>query len=116
MLNKLGITTQNPSVYEICSNNATTKQRKINVDNFNLIIYKPMVEITDENYKELQFLDLMLIVDKYSELSKEELKKKLRKYIETAKINFDLVKTYLPLYPDKIFKNLFYGGVMNELV
>ena len=28
LANKYGFTTQNPSIYEVCSNNATTKQRK----------------------------------------------------------------------------------------
>ena len=54
LANSLGFTTQNPSCYEVCSNNATTKQRKMQVDGFELIVYKPVVEISKDNFKELQ--------------------------------------------------------------
>ena len=116
LANILGFTTQNPSYYEISTNEATTKQRKITVDGINFIISKPVVEINQYNYKELQFLDLMLNIDKYSELNQEELKKKIKKYIENSDLNFKLIKEYILFYPDKIFKNFYYGGVINELV
>ena len=64
LVNKYGFTTQNPSVYEICSNEATTKQRKLEIDGNNLVIYKPLVPITKDNIKELEFLSLMSIIDK----------------------------------------------------
>lgn len=116
LMNILGFTTQNPACYEICSNSASTKQRKINVDGFNMIIYKPIAEITNENYKELQFLDLMMDIDKYCELNQKEMKLKLKEYTNEYKIDFEIVKRYLPLYPDKVFKNIYFGGLMNELV
>ncbi len=40
---KYGFTTQKPSCYEICSNEATTKQRKQTVDGNTIIVYKPVV-------------------------------------------------------------------------
>lgn len=116
LANQYGFTTQNPSCYEVCSNEATTRQRKLDIDGNKIIVYKPLTEITDENKTELQFLDLMSVIDKYSELSKEELAKKLRKYVDTVKVNFDQVKQYLPLYQDKVFRNIYEGGLMNELV
>lgn len=116
LANLLGFTTQNPSCYEISTNVATTKQRKIIVDGMNYIIYKPVVEINSNNYKELQFLDLMLNIDKYSELSLTELKRKLNKYIQNSDLDFDLIKKYITYYPDKIFRNFYYGGIINVLV
>lgn len=116
LANQYGFTTQNPSCYEVCSNEATTRQRKLDIDGNKIIVYKPLTEITDENKTELQFLDLMSVIDKYSELSKEELAKKLRKYVDTVKVNFDQVKQYLPLCQDKVFRNIYEGGLMNELV
>ena len=114
--NMLGFTTQNPACYEICSNAATTKQRKLNVDGVNMIIYKPLVNVTKDNYKELQFLDLMINIDKYSELNSRELIKKLKDYVNDYQINFNIVKEYLGLYPDKVYRNIYNGGLMNELV
>lgn len=116
LANMLGFTTQNPACYEICSNAATTKQRKLNVDGVNMIVYKPLVNVTKDNYKELQFLDLMINIDKYSELNSRELIKKLKDYVNDYQINFKIVKEYLGLYPDKFYRNIYNGGLMNELV
>ena len=116
LTNKFGFTTQNPSCYEVCSNEATTKQRKLNVDGNTIIIYKPLVKITEENRNALQFLDLMSVIDRYSELSKKELRGKLQKYVKTNKVDFDQIREYLPLYPDRVYRNLYEGGLMNELV
>ena len=116
LANSLGFTTQNPSCYEVCSNNATTKQRKMQVDGFELIVYKPVVEISKDNFKELQFLDLMTVIDKYNELKNEEMRKKLREFVDEYKIDFLKVKSYLPFYPDKVYKNIYIGGLMDELV
>ena len=38
LANKYGFTTQNPSCYEICSNEATTKQRKQVIDGNTIIV------------------------------------------------------------------------------
>ena len=116
LANKLGFTSQNPSHLEICSNSATTKQRKINILGYNLIIYKPVVQITETNINELQFLDLMTNIDRYSELSNDNTQSKLKKYIYDNNINFQLIKKYLPLYPDKIYKNFYNFSIMKELL
>ena len=75
LANMYGFTTQNPACIEVCSNEATTKQRKFDIDGRKVIVYKPLAEINKENKSALQFLDLMSTIDKYSELSGEELEK-----------------------------------------
>lgn len=116
LVNKYGFTSQNPSVYEICTNEATTKQRKIDIDGNILIIYKPLSIITRDNIKELEFLELMSIIDKYSEISGKEYKKKLREYVNKLGIDFKVVKEYISLFPNVVYKNIYEGGLMNELV
>lgn len=116
LANKFGFTTQNPSCYEICSNEATTKQRKQKIDGNTVVVYKPVTDITEKNRSALQFLDLMSTIDKYSEISGEELISKLKKYVVAVKLDFQTVKEYLPLYPDKVFRNIYEGGLMSELV
>ena len=116
LVNKYGFTTQNPNVFEICSNSATTKQRKLEIDGYKIIIYKPVVPITKDNINELEFLELMLVIKKYSELEGEEYLRKLKEYVKNKKINFKIVKKYLPLYPSIVYKNIFEGGLMSELV
>jgi hypothetical protein len=116
LANKYGFTTQNPSCYEICSNEATTKQRKQEIDGNTIVVYKPVADVTETNKSALQFLDLMSVIDKYSEISGLELVNKLKKYAASVKLDFSLVKKYLPLYPDKVYRNIYVGGLMSELV
>lgn len=116
LANKYGFTTQNPACYEICSNEATTMQRRQNIDGNNVIIYKPVTFITEENRAVLQFLDLMTMIDKYSEISGLELSEKLRMYATVEKIDYAMVREYLPYYPDKVYRNIYNGGLMSELV
>ncbi len=116
LANKYGFTTQNPSCYEVCSNEATTKQRKQVVDGNTIIVYKPVANITEKNKSVLQFLDLMSVIDKYSEITGTELKSRLKRYVKSAKVDFSVVKEFLPLYPDKVYRNIYEGGLMSELV
>ncbi len=116
LANQYGFTTQNPACYEICSNEATTKQRKQSIDGSTIVVYKPVTEVTEKNRSSLQFLDLMSVIDKYSEVSGSELVSKLRRYVDMVKVDFSLVKAYLPLYSDKVYRNIYEGGLMGELV
>ncbi|MDO4962169.1 MAG: hypothetical protein Q4E57_10050 [Eubacteriales bacterium] len=116
LANLYGFTTQNPSYMEICSNEATTKQRKLEIDGRKMIIYQPVTEITKENKSALQFLDLMSSVDKYSELPEELLKIKLREFVKMIDVDFETVKKYISLFPDRVYRNIYQGGLMRELV
>ena len=116
LANMYGFTTQNPACIEIRSNEATTAQRKLDIDGRKVIVYKAYAEITDDNASALRFLDLMSTIDQYSEISGDELKKKLKDFAKKTKVDFKKVKEYLPLYPCKVYKNIYDGGLMNELV
>ena len=116
LANQYGFTTQNPACYEVCSNEATTKQRKQDIDGNKIVVYKPVAEVNEKNCSSLQFLDLMSTIDKYSELSGKDLIAKLKRFVETAKVDFSIVKKYLPLYPDRVYRNIYEGGLMSELV
>lgn len=116
LANMYGFTTQNPSCIEVCSNEATTKQRKLDIDGRKVIVYKPLAEIDKENKSALQFLDLMSSIDKYSELSGEEFEKKLKEFVRAVNVDFMKVKEYISLFPDRVFRNIYQGGLMSELV
>jgi len=116
LANRYGFTTQNPACYEVCSNEATTKQRKQDIDGNIIVVYKPVARVTERNRSALQFLDLMSMIDKYSEISGDELLTKLKRYVDKTKVDFSIVKEYLPLYPDKVYRNIYEGGLMGELV
>lgn len=114
--NEYGFTSQNSGVYEICSNAATTTQRKVIINERRVFIYKPKVPITEENISSLQFLDLMTVIKMYSEIKGEEYKKALREYVKENEVNFNEVKKYISFYPKVVYKNIYEGGLMNELV
>lgn len=116
LANMYGFTTQTPACIEVCSNEATTKQRKLCIDGRNLIVYKPITEITKENQVALQFLDLMTTIDKYSEISGNLLRMKLKEFVNILNVDFSIVKRYIALFPDRVYRNIYQGGLMGELV
>ena len=116
LANMYGFTTQVSAVYSIVSNAATTKERKLNIKDRRVIIYKPYVEITNDNVNELEFLELMRIVDVYAEYKTDEIKNAINKYITNKMIDFKKVKEYIACFPDIVYKNIYKYGVMNELV
>ena len=61
-------------------------------------------------------MSLITDIDQYSEISDDELKMKLEEYTNKKDIDFNIVKKYLPLFPDRIYKNIYNGGLMNKLV
>lgn len=116
LANMYGFTSQNAACIEVCSNEASTKQRKLDIDGRQIIVYKPVTEITKENKGALQFLDLMTNVDRYSEVEGSEFAGRIRAFIDSAEVNFDEVKKHLHLFPDRVYRNIYQGGLMGELV
>lgn len=116
LANMYGFTTQNPACIEVCSNEATTKQRKLDIDGRKIIVYKPVATITEDNITSLQFLDLMSSIDKYSELTGNILMEKLQQFVKAINVDFNQVKEYISLFPDRVYRNIYQGGLMNELV
>lgn len=104
--NLMGLTSQVPALYQIVTNKATTNYRETNVGKTKLIIKKPRVTVTEGNYKILQFLDLILDVDVFSEIEGKELNKRLSKYMRDVSLNVADMKAYFKYYPDKLYKNL----------
>ena len=112
LVNKYGFTTQNSAIYEFYTNKATTKQRTLIVDERKIIIYKPFVAITKNNINELEFLELMRVLYKYSEINEKEIKKELNKYIQEKNIDFNKVKKLISYYPSIVYKNLYRSGII----
>ena len=110
--NKLGLTTQVPMVYEVCSNKATTDYRDMRIGKFRVILRRPYVEITDQNVNELQFLDLIREVNEISEVEGTELIERLTSYLKAKDIKFNALGSYLQYYPERIYKNMYEVGLL----
>lgn len=105
--NQLGITTQVSMICEVVTNKATNDRREITLANSRVIVRRPRTPVNEQNYRILQFLDLMKDVDYFAEVTGEELQECLCAYLEANSIRFADLQKYLGYYPDKIYRNLF---------
>ena len=105
--NQMGITLQVPYTIEIVSNAASAKVREVEVRGQKVVLRKPKAKVTEQNFRVLQFLDLLKDVDIYADEAKEEVAERLLKYIVAEKINQAEFDKYASLYPDKVYRNLY---------
>lgn len=110
--NEIGISTQVPMSYEVVTNKASKDYREIKLASSKIIIKKPRLKVTKSNYKKLQLLDLFKDIDLYVELNKKNLWSKIKAYMEKAEIKFSDLEPFLPLYPDKTYRNMYMIGVL----
>lgn len=105
--NQMGITTQVPYTLEIVSNAASANYRQIDIKGQRVILRKPRTTITKQNYRILQFLDLLKDIEVYADNPESDVALQLASYIQAENIKQSEVDQYLPLYPDKIYRNLY---------
>ena len=116
--NRIGITSQVPMVSQVVSNKATNDSRLVKVGDFSVKVKKPKIKITNQNYKAMQFLDLISEIEKISELEGKELTSKLFDYMSEANLSFFDLQPLFQYYPDRLYKNFYMTGLMelrNEL-
>lgn len=97
--NQIGLTSQTASVNSIYSNNVSKKKRMTTLKNSRLIVNAPRVEVTDENYKLLQILDLLNDFEKLSEYDLKTASKKLLDFLEKIKLKTEEVESIVAKYP-----------------
>ena len=113
--NQISVTTQMPSVKEIVTNEIGNPIRRIEKGNRTFIIRKARTEITEDNVRVLQFMDLLKDIVQYTELDGKELTDCLARYVKRFNITKAEIDNYLPLYPDKIYKSIYRTGVMKYI-
>lgn len=113
--NQIGISTQVPYVQEIVTNEMGNPIKRLNVGGRTFIIRKSRTQITEDNVKVLQLLDLLKDVELYTELKGEEIKECFSRYIYSNNITKEMVDMYLPLFPGKIYKSIYETGISNVL-
>lgn len=104
--NQMGLTTQVPMLYEVVTNKATNEYRETSLAKSKVILRRPKVTITEDNYKVLQFLDLLKDVDVYSEVTGKPLQERLCQYMNDIDISIAEMEPYFSYYPNKLYKNL----------
>lgn len=92
-MNKLGLTTQMPAHTYI----VTERNRVILAEDKSIFLIKPMTDITKDNYRYLQFLDILdnrlnVIIEA------QNTKEILRSYIDKHSLDFELMLYYAGYY------------------
>ena len=108
----MGLSLQVPYVQEIVSNEASAKVREVEIKGQRFILRKPRTEITEENYRVLQFLDFLTDLEKYLDGSVEDVPARLIQIIKDENITKKIIDAYIGLYPMKVYKNLYETGVV----
>ena len=109
--NMIHITNQVPAVLDITTNN-TSGKRLFSAMGREAILRKPKTEITFQNWKELQFLDVIAFTD-FEEV--EERSKEIINYARKVGITQASLTPYLKLYPMRTLKKLFETEIWNEI-
>lgn len=114
LLNGTGFTTQVPNVLTIITNNCNTNKREIEINKFKYILKKSKVEINSDNVFNLEFLELLRILDeKQFEKDKDNKFKNIKYLLDNNSIKLDEAKQYLYYYPAKVAKR--FMEVENEI-
>lgn len=114
--NQLGLTTQVPMVCEVVTNKATNDYREVKLASSSVILRRPRVRVTDENFRLLQLLDLLKDIDFYAEQNAAERLARITAYMNAYRIRFSDLEKYLPYYPDKIYKNMYEMRLLNGVL
>ena len=84
---------------------ASEKVSEVNLKGLRIILRKPQVEITEQNHRILQFLDLLKDIDVYTgDIIKAA--ERLSKYIRDEKLRKEDFDKYCSLYPNMVYRNL----------
>ncbi len=115
--NSLGLTTQTASVPTVVTNETASIKREVIFNNKKVILRKPRanVQVTKQNYKLLQVLDLLSDFERVSEEPLEEARKKIMAYLKDVRIAEEEFQKCLKAYPDKTKVKVYELGVQNEL-
>ncbi len=111
--NQLGLTTQVPYTIEIVSNYASAKCREVHVKNQKIMLRKPRTEITNENYKVLQMLDLLKDLEQYVDDDMSAATRRISAYIRELGIKRTEVDKYIVLFPDRVYKYIYETRLYN---
>lgn len=102
---RLGLQHRSLMFRKIVSNMASEKVSEVNLKGLRIILRKPQVEITEQNHRILQFLDLLKDIDVYTD-DIIKAAERLSKYIRDEKLRKEDFDKYCSLYPNMVYRNL----------
>ncbi len=111
LANRMGLATQVPFVEEITSNYAPASVREMTIKDRKFIVRRPVVEVTEENVKVLQFLDCLKDIEKCAEEKMDICGQILTEYAIEHEITKGMIDKFIVKYPMKIYKAIYETGV-----
>lgn len=102
--NRLKMSTQNPNIIEIYTNNETTNIRNVVVGGQKVMLRKARTAINNSNSAVLSFLELMNDITPRS--LDEDKKGRIIDYIRQNNIRKNDIITYASVFPDRVMRNL----------
>lgn len=113
LLNKMGISTQVPSILEIYTNKETSQVREVKVGRQRVVLRKARTKINSQNVAVLNFLEMMNGVS--PSYFNDERRKTVREYIRQNRITRKDITKYAPYFPDKVMRNLIESEVIYDV-
>lgn len=110
--NRIGLTTQVPFALEIATNKINTDKSIIEIQGQRAYLYKPRTAVTAQNWKILQFLDLMGRIEIYTDNGKGTIRV-LKRYVKGEHIEIGVINKYLQLYPELSINRMNYNFLGN---
>ncbi|MBC2326300.1 DUF6088 family protein [Listeria booriae] len=114
--NQIQLTTQVPYVQEIVTMRCASKKRNVTLKVTQLLLRKPRVPVTPDNYKVLQVLDLLTEHLAFVEVGRKEMNEKVREYLADVTLSNDEVIRIISEYPSKTSKELLESGLLDALI
>lgn len=113
--NQMRLTTQTASVFNIVTNIETNAKRKKELNDWTIILRKPVVPVNKSNQKLLQVLDLLKNYNEISELPLLECINRLKEYLSDVKISQKEYEQIIMKYPKKTIILAYESGLKNEV-
>lgn len=113
--NQIGLTSQTAAIDTVVTNCTSSAQREVNYYNNKVIVKKPRVRITNENYKLLQVLDLLNDYDRYSEKPLSTGISYVKDYLNGVNIKEEDFKACLNAYPVKTKLKVYESGLYDAI-
>lgn len=104
--NQLALTSQVPVQLEICSNKESSKGRTLMIGNRTIRVKRARAEVTADNYKILQLLDIFQEVERLSDLPEKEVLLRFKASIKSEGLSRKELKKYISLYPGKVAQKI----------
>ena len=111
--NMFSVTTQVPNVYEIVSNNESSKRREVKMDGRIFILRKSRFEINKENANAYMIMELFNNLN--GETIDEYAKRRLIKFMHDKDVSIEQLMDVAMRFPAKALKNLIGSKILNEL-